>query len=107
MGGHRQGHAKSSRGFSKRNHHPFTPMKFLTAFSAVALCALVSVALADDEKGEATTAFGKLKQLDGTWTGAVGKPDGDAAKVIYKVTAGGSVVMETLFPGTDHEMISM
>jgi hypothetical protein len=28
-------------------------------------------------------------------------------KVIYKVTAGGSVVMETLFPGTDHEMISM
>jgi hypothetical protein len=82
-------------------------MKFVAAFSAAALWPLVFVAVADDEKSQATTAFDKLKQLDGTWTGSVGTPDGDAAKVIYKVTAGGSVVMETLFPGTDHEMISM
>jgi hypothetical protein len=69
---------------------------------------LAFAALADEPaKSEAATAFDKLKQLDGTWTGGVGQPDGDAAKVIYKVTAGGSVVMETLFPGTDHEMISM
>src|SRR5436189_6340876 len=98
MGRHRQGHAKSSRRFSERNHHPITPMKFVATFSAAALCALVSVAVAEDEKTQATTAFDKLKQLDGTWSGSVGTPDGDAAKVIYKVTAGGSVVMETLFP---------
>ena len=30
-----------------------------------------------------------------------------AQTVIYKVTANGSVVMETLFPGSDHEMVSM
>lgn len=73
-----------------------------------AALSLSFVAVADESaKNEAATAFDKLKELDGTWTGTVGKPDGEAAKIIYKVTAGGSVVMETLFPGTDHEMISM
>jgi len=41
-----------------------------------------------------------LKKLEGEWTGK------DSA-VIYKVTAGGSAVMETLSPGTPHEMVSM
>jgi hypothetical protein len=50
----------------------------------------------------------KMKKLAGTWV-AVGK-DGkatDQVVSIIKVTAGGSAVQETLFPGQPHEMISM
>jgi hypothetical protein len=32
---------------------------------------------------------------------------GGTAKIAYRVTSNGSVVMETLFAGTEHEMISM
>jgi hypothetical protein len=53
----------------------------------------------------AVAAFDALKGLAGTWEGA---PEGDLEfRVTYRLAAGGSVVMETLFPGSDHEMISM
>jgi hypothetical protein len=52
-------------------------------------------------------AFERLKALAGEWSGHVQKPDGPKATVQYRVASNGSVVMETLFPGTDHEMISM
>jgi hypothetical protein len=50
-----------------------------------------------------------FKQLAGEWVGTA-KPNmkgGDAVHVIYKVTAGGSAVVETMFPGTDHEMVTV
>ena len=53
-------------------------------------------------------AFARLKSLAGTWEGQAGHDQpGQAAIVIYRVASGGSVVEETLFPGTPHEMISM
>jgi hypothetical protein len=56
-------------------------------------------------KVDPKAAFEKLKSLAGDWEG---KGDqGMATPVSYKVSAGGSVVMETLFPGTPHEMITM
>lgn len=53
-------------------------------------------------------ALEKLKKLAGTWvaTDKDGKPTGEVVSVI-KVTAGGSAVHETLFPGQPHEMISV
>lgn len=53
-------------------------------------------------------ALEKMKRLAGTWMLADkdGKPTSEVASVI-KVTAGGSVVHETLFPGQPHEMISV
>src|SRR5437016_9174151 len=50
----------------------------------------------------------KMKKLAGTWLLADkdGKPTDQIASII-KVTAGGSVVHETLFPGQPHEMISV
>src|SRR5262245_36005983 len=50
----------------------------------------------------------KLKKLEGTWLLADedGKPTKQIASII-KVTAGGSVVHETLFPGQPLEMISV
>jgi hypothetical protein len=53
-------------------------------------------------------ALEKLKHLAGTWllADADGKPTQQIASII-KVTAGGSVVHETLFPGQPHEMVSV
>ncbi len=50
----------------------------------------------------------KMKALVGTWVAADkdGKPTEEVVSVI-KLTAGGSAVQETIFPGQPHEMISM
>ena len=49
-----------------------------------------------------------MKKLAGTWLAADkdGKPT-DQVMSIIKVTAGGSAVHETLFPGQPHEMVSV
>jgi basic membrane lipoprotein Med (substrate-binding protein (PBP1-ABC) superfamily) len=67
-----------------------------------------------DEKAQAGKAsaaawFEMLKKLEGEWTGKASHGEGPAqdATVTYKVTAADSTVMETLFGGTDHEMITM
>ena len=53
--------------------------------------------------------FEKIKALAGNWEGTVTEPDGkvDKAGAKYQVTSGGSAVVETLFPGTPHEMVSV
>lgn len=50
----------------------------------------------------------KLKSLVGTWVKAddQGRPTDEIVSVM-KLTAGGSALQETLFPGQPHEMISM
>lgn len=55
----------------------------------------------------ANTAFEKLKALAGTWSANTVTKDGELTTVEYRVTAGGSVVMETMFAGQPHEMINM
>ncbi len=56
---------------------------------------------------DAKAAFARLKALDGAWSGGIGKPDGPKAEVVYRVTGAGSAVMETQFPGTAHEMVTV
>lgn len=68
------------------------------------------------ETGDAQAAFEKLSSLAGTWNG---KPEGTGdeaeaeaeatASVVHeiKMSAAGTVVMETMNPGTEHEMINM
>ena len=49
-----------------------------------------------------------IKKLSGDWSGKASHGDGQVdSKVTYRVTSAGSAVMETLFCGTDHEMITM
>jgi hypothetical protein len=50
----------------------------------------------------------RMKKLAGTWVAADkdGKPT-DQVVSVYKVTAAGSAVHETLFPGQAHEMVSI
>lgn len=52
--------------------------------------------------------FEKIKSLAGTWKGTT-ETEGkiEPAEIHYKVTSNGSVVVETLAPGTPHEMISV
>ncbi len=52
--------------------------------------------------------FERMKQLVGAWEGTsdMGK-QGEKVKVEYRLTAGGSALVETLFPGTNEEMVSV
>ena len=75
--------------------------------------ALQLAAFGDDRPGKlppapTNSALETMKTLAGTWlaTDDDGKPTGQVASII-KVTAGGSVVHETLFPGQPHEMVSI
>ena len=52
--------------------------------------------------------FERLKQLVGAWEGTsyMGK-EGEKVRVEYRLTAGNSALVETLFPGTPEEMVSI
>jgi hypothetical protein len=83
------------------------------------VCGLLLLALSVAAHGDERTAvklpaapanagLDKMKKLAGTWVAA--GPDGKATDQIVsviKVTAGGSAVQETLFPGQPHEMLSV
>src|SRR5580765_5136613 len=71
------------------------------------LLALATGAGADD-KATAQAGFARLKKLAGEWVAAddQGKPT-DQLVAVYKVTAAGSAVQETLFPGGDHEGVTI
>ena len=85
--------------------------RFLTC--GLLFLALQLTANAQDKPGKLPAAptnagLEKMKKLAGTWVAADkdGKPTDQVVSVI-KVTAGGSAVHETLFPGQPHEMISL
>ena len=84
-------------------------MKYRTAFVGV-LIALSTLAALSDEKAPSPGAarFEAIKKLAGNWV-EIGKDGKPSEKVIssFRVTAGGTVVQETIFPGTDHEMVTM
>jgi hypothetical protein len=63
---------------------------------------------AADEKGTANSVavFDRFKELKGEWVGKA--PQGGAElHLIFNITSGGSVVTETMFPGTPHEMLNV
>ncbi len=71
-----------------------------------AAAALVIGAASVDVLAADTTAarFDNLKALAGEWTMSGGDK---SVAVTYRVTAGGSAVVETLFPGAPHEMVTV
>jgi hypothetical protein len=75
----------------------------------VALFALqVAVRAGDKGTPAKSPQFEALKALAGDWVeiGKDGKPTDKLVSSI-RVTAAGSAIQETLFPGTDHEMVTM
>jgi hypothetical protein len=83
------------------------------AVLAVMLSSSVSVRGDDKSKGTVTAkeAFAQLKTLKGTYNNKVSDtkhhmPDHES-KVTYHLTGAGSALVETDFPGTGHEMVSV
>jgi hypothetical protein len=73
-------------------------------------------AVATSQPAQTHPGFEKLKKLAGEWLSAdePAEPNRDRKEAaetrpvcIYKVTSAGSVVQETLLPGTPHEMVTM
>jgi hypothetical protein len=60
---------------------------------------------------KAKDAFAKLKSLAGTWNNKESDTEHhvppSVSKVIYRLTGAGSALVETDFPGSDHEMVSV
>jgi hypothetical protein len=76
-----------------------------------ALVLLAASGLAAGEEGaaglDARAAFDKLKALAGDWYATSDAMPGERGDHRIRVSAGGSVVMETMMAGTDYEMINM
>jgi hypothetical protein len=84
-------------------------MSFRILISALAF-AVAAPLMADDKPAPPkpvinNPAFDQFKKLAGEWVGK--GPDGQELHVTYKVTAGGSAVLETIMPGGAHEMVTM
>lgn len=92
-------------------------MKRVLIAGSVMMCGVVAMTLSAGIRAEDAPAarpaptnpvFEQLKQMVGTWVeaDAAGNPT-DKVVSIVKLTAGGSAVHETLFPGQPMEMISI
>jgi hypothetical protein len=83
----------------------------MTAAAALA-CLLAGRPASPDPSAAAPSLDGKgalqrLKALAGEWQGHMTTEDGPPMIVRYEVGSGGTIVKETLFPGSDHEMLSV
>ena len=89
-----------------------------TLFMGAAICALILSSATVSHAGELTaeTVFEQLKSMSGTWSGPMAGEGDEAEKEAteameavheFQVSAAGTVVMETMGPGSEHEMINM
>ena len=91
------------------NCKPFAAFAIVTCVAG----ALIIRAHADDKdhqhKAHAeNAALARFAQLAGEWVGKGMHGDKEQeSRIVYKVTAGGSAVVETIDPGGDHEMITV
>jgi hypothetical protein len=80
---------------------------FRKIFFPAALLLGVLLAAAPARALDGKAAFNSLKKLAGSWEGHTQEADGPQAFARYELISGGTAVMETLFPGTEHEMRSI
>lgn len=103
---------------------PTASLRWLLPFALAALLAAPAARAGDPPPGPesrsaaekagkpaspAAARLEKLKALAGTWTGQGtqgGSPAGDVSTT-WRVTGGGSAVIETISPGTSHEMVTV
>jgi hypothetical protein len=78
----------------------------LLMFAAIALSAIPAAAqTAASSSTDAQKAFAAIKAMPGTWEGKTS--DGQAVRVDFKVTSGGSAVMSEIFGHGPADMVSM
>lgn len=83
-------------------------MKTIQSYSILAVLALCATTSADDKKETKTLSIERLKALEGTWVKA--GEDGKATDEVvskFHLIANGSTIIESEFPGTAHEMVSI
>ncbi len=76
------------------------------ALLPILLLAATPWAVAGPDPSKPPPRLDRLKALAGTWV-AEGEGGQPGPTVSYRVTAAGSAVMETLFQGTEKEMVTM
>ena len=75
---------------------------------ALSACALIGQAKEDKEGHDKNAALDRFKQLAGEWVGKGMQADMEhEARIVYKVTSGGSAVIETIDPDGPHEMVTV
>ncbi len=88
-------------------------MKLKTIFASLTFFLMFSGISFADAGGEhkpyvGSTAFEQMKQLAGNWEGSMDMGQGPMTfKASYKLTSGGSALIETIFEGAPHEMVSV
>ena len=86
-------------------------MTYTLRFFACLLLVGSFVAYAGQGRGtlySGSKEYQHMKQLIGVWEGTSNMGmEGQRVRVEYRLTAGGSAIVETLFPGTPEEMISV
>lgn len=84
-------------------------MRIIATLTFVLLC-VGSAAAEECRKSTITHSkeFEKVKALEGRWEGTMLEGEkSDPVTVTYRTTSGGSAVVETISPGTPHEMVSV
>jgi hypothetical protein len=64
-------------------------------------------AQAGGPRADGPAAFARLKALAGDFEGHVTTPEGPAARVEFRLAGNGSALVERLFAGTEHEMVTV
>jgi hypothetical protein len=87
-------------------------MKTYGVILAGVICLLGFSPLQADEPSQkpyvGSEAFEQMKQLAGSWESTMDKGQGPVTmKASYKLTAGGSAIIETVFEGAPHEMVTV
>jgi hypothetical protein len=82
----------------------------LPLLAGLALAALaVDTPKHRDHPGGKHAGLAQFQQLAGQWVGKArfGEAGDHEVRAIYKVTSGGSAIVETLFPDTEREMVTI
>ena len=83
----------------------------MRSITVLSVCLLASSVIAQDTKipkHEGSKELQKIKGLAGSWVGEMDHGKGPKpVRIVYRVTAAGSAVMETFHPGTPMEMVTM
>ena len=81
---------------------------FIALVSILTSCVASKTDMGQHDAAQSAQAFEMLESFAGRWQGTmVGAESQGPVELSYEVTSGGSVVMERLFRGSPHEMVSM
>ena len=88
---------------------PICKIIFLNCVLALTLSSVTQAEEIKTPPDITSPELARIKSLEGRWsatTSMFGKPN-EVVYTEYEVTAGGSAVLERIFPGTPHEMMSV